>query len=67
MSPSKRGGKREGAGRKPLGPANLTPTTVWLSDDDLAYLRALRPDGNVSAAVRDVVARDREAHEREQG
>lgn len=55
------GGRRPGAGRHPLGADKPHRMTISLLSDDLEYLRALRPDGNVSAAVRDVVARDRGA------
>jgi hypothetical protein len=52
---SKHGGKRKGAGRRPLGPAKLQRADVRLSTDDIAYLRALGA-GNLSAGVRRLVA-----------
>jgi hypothetical protein len=56
MSPERsHGGKREGAGRPPLGPAKLQRVDVRLSGDDIAYLRALG-NGNLSAGVRRLVA-----------
>jgi hypothetical protein len=55
MSSKQHGGKREGAGRKSLGPAKLQRADVRLSADDIASLRALGA-GNLSAGVRRLVA-----------
>jgi hypothetical protein len=55
---SKYGGKREGAGRRPLGPAKLQRVDVRLSGDDIAYLRALG-NGSLAAGVRRLVAESR--------
>jgi hypothetical protein len=55
---SKHGGRREGAGRPPLGPAKLLRVDVRLSTDDIAYLRSLGA-GNLSAGVRRLVAERR--------
>lgn len=45
-----KGGKREGAGRKPLGPENMTRISVALPTDLAAWVRT-RP-GGASAFVR---------------
>lgn len=55
----KTGRRQPGGGRKRIAPDGRVSFSLSLTDADLAYLRALRPDRNVSAAVRDVVARDR--------
>lgn len=47
---------KKGAGRPRFGAERLKRTHIQLDPADLAYLRALRPDGNVSAAVRDLIA-----------
>jgi hypothetical protein len=57
-----KGGKRTGAGRKPIGPAPRSPRlTITLTEDDIAYLKAINP--NLSAAVRLLIAQARHSHE----
>ena len=56
MSESKHGGKRQGAGRKPLAEKTIR-ATVTILESDLAYLKTLAPD--VSKAIRVLVASTR--------
>ena len=53
-STKQRGGRREGAGRKPSGPAPLVRKTITIAPDDIAFLATL--DNNLSAAIRKAVA-----------
>jgi len=46
--------RKPGAGRKPVAPGGVSPVTVTLSGDDLAFLRSI--DANVSAAIRRLIA-----------
>jgi hypothetical protein len=50
------GGKREGAGRKPIGPAPMVQVTVTLPPDVVARLRRLG-GGNLSRGIRRVAER----------
>lgn len=56
---NKHGGKRAGAGAKPIGESAMKVVTVRLSEDDINFLSTIDP-GNLSAALRKVVqtARD---------
>lgn len=54
-SATRRGGKRQGAGRKPLGPEPLVRVDVRLLPEEIEYARS-RGDGNLSAGVRAIVA-----------
>lgn len=45
-----RGGKRDGAGRKPVGDSPTTRVTITLTDRELVYLRTL--SANLSESVR---------------
>jgi hypothetical protein len=54
-----RGGKREGSGRKPLGPAPLTQYTVRLPAEVAERLRELG-NGNLSEGIRIIL--DRPSH-----
>ena len=57
-----KGGKRSGAGRRPLGPAPRSPRiTITLSQDDIDFLKAI--NSNLSAAVRAVIAQARHSSE----
>ncbi len=55
------GGKRAGAGKKPIGDQPMKVVTVRLSKDDIAYLNSINPD-NLADAIRGVIqiARDEE-------
>ncbi len=56
--PNPRGGKRAGAGRKPIGPeARAIPKSVTLTALDIAYLASIDP--NLSKAIRLLIARTR--------
>lgn len=59
MSP--RGGKRDGSGRKSLGPSPGKTTTINLSPEELAELREIG-GGFVSQGVRLVLRYYRERH-----
>lgn len=48
------GGRRTGAGRKPIADAPLRRVDVRLTDPDIAYLRE-RGDGNLSEGARRVI------------
>jgi len=53
-----RGGKRAGAGRKPIGPeARALSKSVTLTAADIVYLLSLDP--NLSKAIRLLIARAR--------
>jgi hypothetical protein len=52
MSP--RGGKRTGAGRKPIGKKRLRRMTVSLSDEHIDFLTILG-NGNLSAGIRTLI------------
>lgn len=54
-----RGGKREGAGRKPL-PFARVGVKAWLTPEDVEYARSLG-GGNVSAGLRRALAEHRAA------
>lgn len=51
---NKHGGKRAGAGKKPLGDAPMSRVTARLSKDDIAYLKTINPD-NQSDAIRKLI------------
>lgn len=53
---SRRGGAREGAGRKAMLPPTST-YTVYLTDNQAAHARALG-NGNLAAGVRALIDRD---------
>lgn len=55
MAERTHGGKREGAGRKPLGPANMARLTVMLPPDLAEWIKA-RPEG-ASAFMRRAIER----------
>jgi len=58
--PNPRGGKRAGAGRKPIGPGpRALRRTITLTALDIAHLLLLDP--NISRAVRLLIARDKES------
>jgi len=60
MPNTKQGGKRAGAGRKPIGPeARALSKSVTLTAADIAHLLLLDP--NISRAVRLLIARDKES------
>lgn len=50
------GGKREGAGRKPIGAARMMPVTVTLPEDLIEKLEQLGR-GNLSAGIREAMSR----------
>ena len=57
-----KGGKRTGAGRKPIGPTPRAPrVTITLTEDDIVYLKAINL--NLSAAVRSLIAQARHSQE----
>lgn len=51
--PNNYGGKRAGAGRKPIGTGRAIKVCITLTQDDIDELRALNP--NISAAVRSLI------------
>jgi post-segregation antitoxin (ccd killing protein) len=54
-----KGGKRVGAGRKPIGPApRATAVSITLTAEDVEALRKV--DANLSKAVRTLIARHAE-------
>lgn len=56
MDKSKRGGKRPGAGRKPIAPASPTISlSITLTQADIDYLKTIDPN-NLSAAIRSLIA-----------
>lgn len=56
MDKPTRGGKRPGAGRKPIAPTSATISlSITLTHDDIAYLETINPK-NLSAAIRSLIA-----------
>ena len=49
------GGKRAGAGKKPIGDQPMKVITARLSKDDIAYLNSINP-ANLSDAIRKLIA-----------
>ena len=52
---NKHGGKRAGAGKKPMGDQPMSRVTARLSKDEIAYLNTVNPD-NLSDAIRKIIA-----------
>ena len=54
MKKHRKGGKREGAGRKPLGPSKMRRIQVTLADNHIEKASRIG-NGNVSAGIRTAV------------
>ena len=54
----KRGGKRNGAGRKPIGSARAISVSITLTPEDIEYLKSIH--AALSVAIRELIRRDRQ-------